>query len=306
MGNLKDNMKLKSFDDLFGGSGSNGAEEIDIDKIDDFANHPYRVVDDEQMQQLVESIKQNGVINEAIVIKKDGGRYEMVSGHRRKRACQLAGISTMPCKVADIDHDTAVIYMVDSNNQRDEILPSEKAYAYKMRLEAVRKKNGQPSGDDLSPLGTNFSSGSRVAAEAGESRNQIYRYIRLTELIKPILDKVDTRKLPFRVAVEISFLSRSEQQMLLPFIDIKIPSIAQAVELKTFAARGMLDEDTMLEILSGAEEKSADNGKREKIISNRRIAMLIPPRYTEESEIVDYISEALEFYQKNGKSGVPQ
>ena len=180
--------------------------DIPLELIDDFPDHPFKVRDDEDMMQLVESVKERGVITPATVRQKDDGRYELVSGHRRKRACELAGFETLRCEVVDLTRDEATILMVESNFQRSQILPSEKAFAYKMRMEAMKGQAGRPSKENVSPVGTNLRTDELIAQETGDSRNQIHRYIRLTNLVPELLDLVDEGRMKMRPAVEISFL----------------------------------------------------------------------------------------------------
>lgn len=181
--------------------------EIPLEQIDDFPNHPFQVRLDEDMDQLVQSVKERGVITPVTLRQKEDGRYELVSGHRRRKACELAGITTIPAEIKELDRDSAIILMVESNLQRSTILPSEKAFSYKMRLEAMKRQAGRPPKENVSPVGTNLRSDSELAQQTGDSRNQIHRYIRLTELIPTILQMVDEGKIAFRPAVELSYLT---------------------------------------------------------------------------------------------------
>ena len=248
-----------SLDDLFTTQTERDAEEyvipIPLSEIDDFPNHPYKVVDNEKMQELSESIKEYGVSQPVIVRKKENGRYEMISGHRRKRASELAGKEDILAIIKDLTDEEATILMVDSNeNQREEVLPSEKAFAYKMKLEAI-KRQGERKDLTSAPVvqkSDNMTSRERVAEESGESREQIRRYIRLTELIPEILDMVDEKKIAFRPAVEISYLSEDNQYVLLDvmqFSDIT-PSLAQAIHMKKLEQEGKLDADKIEELMS--------------------------------------------------------
>ena len=255
---------LRTVDELFM-TGEERADEkrekvmdIPLGEIDDFPDHPFRVVNDEAMQEMVESVKQQGVLVPAIARKKDDGRYELISGHRRKMACQLAGMEIMPVIVRELDRDTATMIMVDSNLQREVILPSEKAFSYKMRLEAMKRQAGRPSKENASPVATNFSQGRsdvELAEKVGESKDQIRRYIRLTELIKPILDMVDEGRIALRPAVEISYLPTGEQETLLSVMEEQqaTPSTSQAQKIRQLSADGHLTEDSLYVILS--EEK---------------------------------------------------
>ena len=192
-----------------------------LSEIDNFPDHPFKVKDDEEMQRMVESVKQAGILNPVLLRKKEDGRYELISGHRRKRACELAGLTSIPAIVRELDRDSATIYMVDSNLQRETILPSEKAFSYKMRLEAMKRQVGRPSKNNLSQVGTHLRSDAELAEIVGESRNQIQRYIRLTELIPPILQKVDDGKIALSPAVEISYLTAEQQQWLMETMELE-------------------------------------------------------------------------------------
>ena len=213
-------IELTAYDDLFETDESRAEaalskiREIPISEIDEFPDHPFKVLMDEDMEQLVESIKRNGVMTPATVRLKEDGRYELISGHRRKKACELAGLETLKCEVKELTRDEAIIIMVESNLQRSTILPSEKAFAYKMRLEAMNRQ-GQRNDLTSSPVGTKLRSDAELAEKVGESRNQIQRYIRLTELVPEILQMVDERQIAFRPAVEISYLSEEQQYTLL-------------------------------------------------------------------------------------------
>lgn len=213
-------IELTAYDDLFQTDESreeaklSKIRDIPISEIDEFPDHPFKVLMDEDMEQLVESIKRNGVMTPATVRLKEDGRYELISGHRRKKACELAGLETLKCEVKELTRDEAIIVMVESNLQRSVILPSEKAFAYKMRLEAM-KRQGERSDLTSSPMGTKLRSDAELAEKVGESRNQIQRYIRLTELVPEILQMVDERQIAFRPAVEISYLTEEQQYTLL-------------------------------------------------------------------------------------------
>jgi ParB family chromosome partitioning protein len=245
-----------SLDDLFTTQTERDAEEyvipIPLKEIDNFPNHPYKVVDNEKMQELCESIKEHGVSQPVIVRKKADGRYEMISGHRRKRASELAGKENILAIVKNLTDEEATILMVDSNeNQREEILPSEKAFAYKMKLEAMNKQAGRPK-NNLTPLVSDKRTNEIVGEQNGESREQVRRYIRLTELIPEILDMVDEKRIAFRPAVEISYLSEENQYVLLDimqFSDIT-PSLAQAIHMKKLQQENKLDTEKLEDIMS--------------------------------------------------------
>ncbi|MCC8051590.1 MAG: ParB/RepB/Spo0J family partition protein [Clostridiales bacterium] len=254
------NIKLASVDDLFTTDESREddarerVQEIALSELHPFKNHPFKVLDDERMMETVESVQQYGVLVPIIARPLSDGGYEIVSGHRRHRAGELAGKETIPVIVRELDDDEAVLLMVDSNLQRETILPSEKAFAYKMKLEAMKH---QGSRGDLTSgqVGPKLRSDEIIAAEAGESRKQVQRYIRLTELIPPLLDMVDEKKVAFNPAYELSFLKPEEQQMLIETMDYEqtSPSLSQAQRLKQFSQEGRLTEDSMLAIMS--EEK---------------------------------------------------
>lgn len=269
--------------------------EIPLSEIDDFPNHPYKVKLDDDMDQLVQSVKERGVLTPITLRTKEDGRYEIVSGHRRKKACELAGLETVRAEIKDLTRDEAIILMVESNYQRSSILPSEKAFAYKMRLEAMKRHAGRPSKENVSPVGTNLRSDEILAQESGDSRNQIQRYIRLTELIPPLLDMVDEGRIAFRPAVELSYLIPKEQEALLETMSYELatPSLAQAIKMKEFSRNGKLNDNVILSIMS--EEKP---NQREKITFQaerlrKYIPLSVPYEKTE-----DYILKALEYYQR--------
>ena len=246
----------RKLDTNSGGKTDAGGELVSLALADlrPFSRHPYKVRDDEAMSEMVESVKQYGVLSPAIARPVADGGYELVSGHRRKRACELAGLETMPVIVRELDDDAAAILVVDSNLQREDLLPSERAFAYKLKLEAVRHQGART---DLtsSRVGMKLQALDIVGQDAGDSRNQVHRYIRLTELIPPLLDVVDERKIAFNPAYELSFLTKDEQTMLLDAMDSEqaTPSLSQAQRLKQFSQRGELDAAVMRAIMS--EEK---------------------------------------------------
>ena len=246
----------RKLDTNSGGKTDAGGELVTLALADlrPFSRHPYKVRDDEAMREMVESVKQYGVLSPAIARPLPDGGYELVSGHRRKRACELAGMETMPVIVRELDDDAAAILVVDSNLQREDLLPSERALAYKLKLEALRHQGART---DLtsSRVGMKLQALDIVGQDAGDSRNQVHRYIRLTELIPPLLDMVDERKVAFNPAYELSFLTKDEQAMLLDAMDSEqaTPSLSQAQRLKQFSQRGELDAAVMRAIMS--EEK---------------------------------------------------
>ena len=269
--------------------------EIPLSEIDEFPNHPFHVRLDEDMDQLVESIKERGIITPVTLRQKPDGRYEIVSGHRRTKACELAGLTTVKAEVKELSRDEAIILMVESNLQRTTILPSEKAFSYKMRLEAA-KRQGQRTDLTSSPVGTKLErSSDELTAETGDSRNQIHRYIRLTHLIEPLLDLVDSGKIAFRPAVELSYLTEDEQNGLLDSISSEqsTPSLAQALKMKEFSQNGRLNADVILSIM--CEQKP---NQREKIsFQSERLKPFIPKNFTAK-QTEDYVVKALEYYHR--------
>lgn len=252
--------------------------EIPLSEIDDFPNHPFKVRIDEAMQEMAQSIQKLGVLTPATVRQKEDGRYELLSGHRRKKACELAGVPTLKSIVKEMSRDDAIIFMVDSNLQRDELLPSEKAFSYKMRLEAMKRKAGRPSKENVSPLGTNLRSDEQLAEKVGESRNQIQRFIRLTELIPEVLQMTDEKQIAFQPAVEVSYLTKEEQQMLYNTMDCEesTPSLLQAQRMKKLSADGRLSEDVIFSIMT--EEKP--NQKEKLTLKDERFNKYFPKTYT--------------------------
>lgn len=269
--------------------------DIPLSEIDDFPNHPFKVKMDEDMNQLVQSVKERGIITPITLRQKEDGRYEIVSGHRRRKACELAGLERVPAEIKELSRDEAIILMVESNLQRSIILPSEKAFSYKMRLEAM-KRQGQRTDLTLSPMGTKSGRSSEaITAETGDSRNQIYRYIRLTELIPELLDMVDENKIAFRPAVELSYLTETEQHNLLNSINYNdaTPSLPQAIRLKEFSKAGKLSAEVIEAILG--EEKP--NQKEKISFKAERLRPYIPSTVPLE-KTEDYIIKALEYYQR--------
>lgn len=271
--------------------------DIPLDLIDDFPDHPFQVRLDEDMDQLVQSVKERGVITPVTLRQKEDGRYELVSGHRRKKACELAGLQSIPAEIKELDRDAAIILMVESNLQRSTILPSEKAFSYKMRLEAMNRQ-GQRTDLTCSPVGNKLKGvkSSDVMAEAvGESKNQIFRYIRLTELIPQILEMVDEGRIAFRPAVEISYLLKNEQEVLLEAMSFTdaTPSLAQAIKMKEFSKSGKLTPEVIESIMS--EEKP--NQKEKFSFKAERLRRFIPSSVPY-SKTEDYVVKALEYYQR--------
>lgn len=297
-------IELTAYDDLFQTDESreearlSKIRDIPIAEIDEFPDHPFKVLMDEDMEQLVDSIKRNGVMTPATVRLKEDGRYELISGHRRKKACELAGLETLKCEVKELTRDEAVIVMVESNLQRSTILPSEKAFAYKMRLEAMNRQ-GQRNDLTCSPLGNKLQgkkSSDELAEKVGESKNQIFRYIRLTELVSEILQMVDDRQIAFRPAVEISYLSEEQQYTLLEAMGYSdaTPSLAQAIKMKKFMQEGKLTDEVIQSIM----EEEKPNQREKPAFRDERITKLIPKSIPKGQES-DFVVKALEFYNRH-------
>ena len=301
------NMKLPTLDDLFSTqeqrdeASRESVKNIPICEISDFPDHPFKVRMDENMSDLVDSIREHGVLVPVLVRPKEDGTYEMVAGHRRKFASELAELGEIPCIIRDLTDDEATLIMVDSNLQRERILPSEKAFAYKMKLEAMRRQAGRPSKNSATVLPNYEGKTSRqiLAEQSGESHEQIRKYIRLTELIPAILDMVDDNKIAMRPAVELSYLSKTEQEILLDTMQLEdcTPSHAQAIKMRKFSAEGRLNEDVIFSILS--EEKG--NQKEQFRMPKERISKYFTPG-TSARQMEDTIVKALELYRKRERS----
>ena len=298
------NIKLASVDDLFSTEESRADEnrekiiEIPLTELHPFKDHPFKVIDNEAMFDTAESVKQYGVLVPAIARPRDEGGYELVAGHRRKRACELAELDTMPVIVRNLDDDAAIIIMVDSNLQRENILPSERAFAYKMKLSAMKRQAGRPSKENSSQVGNNLlgkKSSDLLAEQIGESKNQIYRYIRLTHLIPEILSMVDEKKIAFNPAVELSFLKDEEQIDLLEAMDMEqaTPSLSQAQRLKKFSNEGKLSLGVMSAIMS--EEKKGDLDKV--TLTGDKLKRYFPKSYTPK-QMEETIIKLLEGWHK--------
>ena len=299
---------LTSVDDLF--STQESRDEAKLERvinlppgeISDFPNHPFKVRMDEEMQQMEESVKEHGVLVPALVREKPGGGYEMIAGHRRKRAAELAELPEIPCIVRNLTDDEAIIVMVDSNLQREKILPSEKAFAYKMKLDAMKRQAGRPSKENGVPVGHHSVVGKSrelLAADSPDSNTQIQRYIRLTYLLPEMLDMVDDGKIALRPAVELSYLAEKEQHFLLDtmFSEDCTPSHAQAIKMRKFSQEGKLNPDVILSIMQ--EEKP--NQKEQIKIPKERISRYFAPG-TPAQKIEDTIIKALELYRKRQRS----
>ena len=304
MAGRKSDFTLTRLDDLFSTQEQRDDEklskirDIPLTEIDDFPDHPFKVRDDEDMAQLVESVKVRGVITPATVRQKEDGRYELISGHRRKRACELAGFETLRCEVVDLNRDEATILMVESNYQRSQILPSEKAFAYKMRLEAMKIQAGRPSLENGVPVGHNSLVGKSreiLAAESQDSNTQIQRYVRLTNLVPELLDYVDEGRIKMRPAVELSYLDEDSQRDVVDEIDLNdaTPSHDQTIRMRKFFDDGKLTTEAIQAIMS--EEKP--NQKEKIVLRGDRVRQLIP-KNVPVSQTEDFVCKALEHYNK--------
>ena len=293
-------LTLKSYDDIFKTDEQRAEDakekvtELPLEELFPFPEHPFRVLDDDAMRDTAESVKQYGVLVPTIVRPREDGGYEIVSGHRRHRACELAGLETMPCIIRDMDDDAATIIMVDSNLQRENILPSERAKAYKMKLEAL-KRQGARTDLTSAQVGQKLEwSVKQVASEAGESKSQVQRFVRLNELAQPLLEMVDDKKIAFNPAVELSYLKPKEQELLLTTMESEqaTPSVSQAKRLKKFSQEGHLTEDSMLAIMS-EEKKDVDK----LTLSGDTLKKYFPHTYTPQ-QMEDTIIKLLEQWQK--------
>ena len=300
MAGKKSDFTLTKLDDLFTTQAQRDEEQlskirdIPLELIDDFPDHPFKVRDDEDMMQLVESVKERGVITPATVRQKEDGRYELVSGHRRKRACELAGFETLRSEIVDLNRDEATILMVESNFQRSEILPSEKAFAYKMRLEAMKRQAGRPTKNNLVPVGQNYSR-EELAAQSGESQTQIQRYVRLTNLVPELLEFVDEGRIKMRPAVELSYLDEDCQRDVVDEIDLNdaTPSHDQTIRMRKLFNEGNLTTEAIHAVMS--EEKP--NQKEKIVLRGDRVRQLIPKNIPV-SQTEDFVCKALEHYNK--------
>ena len=299
--NRETKIELTAYDDLFQTDESRAEaalskiRDIPLLEIDEFPDHPFKVLMDEDMEQLVESIKRNGVMTPATVRLKEDGRYELISGHRRKKACELAGLETLKCEVKDLTRDEAIIIMVESNLQRSVILPSEKAFAYKMRLEAM-KRQGERTDLTSAPMVQKLTSREKIAEKSGDSHEQVRRFIRLTELVPEILQMVDEKQIAFRPAVEISYLAEEQQYTLLEAMSYNdaTPSLAQAIKMKKFNQDRKLTDEVIQSIM----EEEKPNQKEKPAFRDERITKLIPKTVPKGQE-TDFVVKALEFYNRH-------
>ena len=304
MAGRKSDFTLPTLDDLFStqelrdDAKLSKIRDIPLELIDDFPDHPFKVRDDEDMIQLVESVKERGVITPATVRQKEDGRYELVSGHRRKRACELAGFETLRSEIVDLNRDEATILMVESNFQRSEILPSEKAFAYKMRLEAMKRQAGRPSKENGVPVGHNSIVGKSreiLASESQDSNTQIQRYVRLTNLVPELLEFVDEGRIKMRPAVELSYLDEDCQRDVVDEIDLNdaTPSHDQTIRMRKLFNEGNLTTEAIHAVMS--EEKP--NQKEKIVLRGDRVRQLIPKNIPV-SQTEDFVCKALEHYNK--------
>ena len=304
MAGRKSDFTLPTLDDLFStqelrdDAKLSKIRDIPLELIDDFPDHPFKVRDDEDMIQLVESVKERGVITPATVRQKEDGRYELISGHRRKRACELAGFENLRCEVVDLDRDAATVLMVESNYQRSQILPSEKAFAYKMRLEAMKRQAGRPSKENSVPVAQNYegkTSRELLGEQVGESQDQVRRYIRLTNLVPELLDLVDEGKIKMRPAVELSYLDEDSQRAVVDEIDLNqcTPSHDQTIRMRKFFTDGKLTPEVVSAIMG--EEKP---NQREKIVLRGDKVRSLIPKNIPVSQTEDYVVKALEHYSR--------
>ena len=291
------NIGLKSYEDLFKDDKGRKTEEIvpmDIKELKPYAEQPFKVLLDSSMDQLCDSIAQSGVLSPIIARPHPEGGYEILSGHRRVKACELLKLTEVPVVVKNLDDDTAAILLVDSNLQRENILPSEKAFAYKLKLEAMKRKAGRPSKENMSQIGTHLRSDEILAEQVGESRNQVQRYIRLTNLIYPLLDLVDKNEMAMSAGVELSYLGTKHQAEKYKVIESESPpSIAQAVKLRTAAEEGVLDDKMIESILSSEKEE-----KVKLVIYEDKLRRYFPKNYTKE-QIEDTVMKLIQKWHKN-------
>lgn len=271
--------------------------DLSLSEIDDFPDHPYQVRKDEDMDALVESIRERGVITPITVRPKEDGRYEIISGHRRRKACEIAGLETVKAEIREMTRDEAIILMVDSNVQRSNILPSEKARAYKMKLDAMKRQAGRPSKENFAPVGQNLAYDSRelLAEQSGDSHSQIQRYIRLNNLVPELLAMVDTGRIAMRPAVELSYLPMEEQKMLLTTIESEeaTPSYSQAQKMRNLSKEGKLDMDGIFQIMTVQK----GNQKERVSIQYERLKPFVPSSYTIR-DTENFIMKAVEHYHK--------
>ena len=291
-----DKIKMPSIDELLGVSGEESATDIEISRIHSFANHPFKVLDDDKMDDLVKSIKQNGVLTPVLVRPDKNNSYEMISGHRRMHAAIKAGLETIPAIVRDMDDDDAVVVMVDANIQREELLPSEKAFAYKMKMDAMKRQAERPSKNNSTQVGRNFETAELIGKETGESKNTIRRFIRLTELIPELLDYVDKKRLPFTVAVDISYIDKEIQTWLFEYIkENGTVKAVQVAALRTALEAGPMTQAKMISILVNSQP---DRKQEQKItLSEKKLRNYFSDKYTAE-DMESVILELLDQWKR--------
>ena len=291
-----DKIKMPSIDELLGVSGEESATDIEISRIHSFANHPFKVLDDDKMDDLVESIKQNGVLTPVLVRPDKNNSYEMISGHRRMHAAIKAGLETIPAIVRDMDDDDAVVVMVDANIQREELLPSEKAFAYKMKMDAMKRQAGRPSKNNSTQVGRNFETAELIGKETGESKNTIRRFIRLTELIPELLDYVDKKRLPFTVAVDISYIDKEIQTWLFEYIkENGTVKAVQVAALRTALEAGPMTQVKMISILVNSQPGRKQEQKI--TLSEKKLRNYFSDKYTAE-DMESVILELLDQWKR--------
>lgn len=290
-------IKMPTLDELMGISGEENSTELDLNKIHSFANHPFKVVDDEEMDDLVESIKKNGILVPVLVRPDADNNYEMIAGHRRMHAAIKVGLKTIPAIIRDLDDDEAVVAMVDSNIQREKLLPSEKAFAYKMKLEAMKHRVGRKSKENVSQLGTHYRADSEMANELGESRNTIRRFIRLTELIPELLEYVDKKRIPFTSGVDISYLNKEIQKWLFEYIKENGPvkSVQVAALRRAIENGALMTQEKMISIL--IENQPGGKPNRKVTFSENKLRSYFPEK-TSPVEIEEVILNLLEIWKR--------
>ena len=290
-------IKMPTLDELMGISGEENANELEINRIHNFANHPFKVVDDEEMDELVESIEKNGILVPVLVRPDVNNSYEMIAGHRRMHAAIRIGLKTIPAIVRDLDDDEAIIVMVDSNIQRKKLLPSEKAFAYKMKLEAMKHRVGRKCKENVSQIGTHYRADSELANELGESRNTIRRFIRLTELIPELLEYVDKKRLPFTSGVDISYLDKEIQKWIFEYIKENGPvkSVQVAALRRAIENGAIMTQEKMISIL--IENQPGGKPNREVTFSENKLRSYFPEK-TSPVEIEEVILNLLEIWKR--------
>ncbi|MBR1643628.1 MAG: ParB/RepB/Spo0J family partition protein [Butyrivibrio sp.] len=293
---LPDRVKLKNLDSLFGIEEEQSGQimEVPIDELFPFQNHPFKVLDDEKMAQTVESIRENGILVPIMVRNRAEGGYEVISGHRRRHAAEIVGLETVPVIIRDLTDDEAIIAMVDANLQREELLPSEKAFAYKMKLEAIKHKAGRPSKENSCQVGTNYRADEAMAENANDSARTIQRYIRLTELLPELLTMVDSKRIKFNPAVELSYLSPNEQYLLTQVIeeDDVVPSLSQAQQIKKLSQDKACTKEAIHALLAVAGVKERN------VVIKHEVIMQYFPADVSDAEVESLIVRLLEEYRK--------